>query len=434
MSQFFDKPLVMTSAFSAAMFIDRWLWGMGGNWLTYLERFIERKQRQGCDGMRVFGETTNWDDRDDNPNNDHPFFNHYRCTSLRMWDYNALRRDQRPERLTVHNQLLILKLMELAQKRGFKIEYVTDATLKGNYSWNVIGQCIRETAYFFRCVDTNNFDLDHLGHETNHELTDKVGAAFDRIVKPIRGWWTHETHNEWDAHSKPSWEMSDMDRAAALAEVNNQLRRHHEKEDHWPEGEVGVSHGGRDSIEYRVGPPLGCDVIRIHPSRSGNWSEVGNRFKHLESHGQHIYMNETKHFIDPDYWWTIDQGWFRLGSSTKDVARILRFEQECLAKGYSFCRHGLVDMACGMWVDGDVYVDMALDARERATGGGSPPPPPPPKYKYLVPVDLAYRQLLGRPADPGGLAHYDALMESGMTEADMREQLIRSQEYEDKNG
>jgi hypothetical protein len=48
-------------------------------------------------------------------------------------------------------------------------------------------------------------------------------------------------------------------------------------------------------------------------------------------------------------------------------------------------------------------------------------------------IDLAYHRILGRPADPAGLENYNRLMNAGLTEAEMREALLRSGEYSDKN-
>lgn len=48
-------------------------------------------------------------------------------------------------------------------------------------------------------------------------------------------------------------------------------------------------------------------------------------------------------------------------------------------------------------------------------------------------ITLAYMRILGRPPDPGGLDNYNRLMNMGMTEAQMRETLIRSPEYASKN-
>jgi len=48
-------------------------------------------------------------------------------------------------------------------------------------------------------------------------------------------------------------------------------------------------------------------------------------------------------------------------------------------------------------------------------------------------ISLAYLRLLERPPDPGGLASFNEAMNQGLTEAMMREALIRSPEYAEKN-
>ncbi|HSD28248.1 MAG TPA: DUF4214 domain-containing protein [Vicinamibacteria bacterium] len=48
-------------------------------------------------------------------------------------------------------------------------------------------------------------------------------------------------------------------------------------------------------------------------------------------------------------------------------------------------------------------------------------------------VREAYRDILAREPDPGGLASFNDAMNQGMTEALMREALIRSPEYAEKN-
>ena len=48
-------------------------------------------------------------------------------------------------------------------------------------------------------------------------------------------------------------------------------------------------------------------------------------------------------------------------------------------------------------------------------------------------INMAYMRILGRPADPGGQESYDRLMNQGMTEAMMRESLLRSPEYAANN-
>jgi hypothetical protein len=48
-------------------------------------------------------------------------------------------------------------------------------------------------------------------------------------------------------------------------------------------------------------------------------------------------------------------------------------------------------------------------------------------------ITLAYMRILERPPDPGGLQNFNQLMNDGLTEAMMREALLRSAEYAQKN-
>jgi hypothetical protein len=48
-------------------------------------------------------------------------------------------------------------------------------------------------------------------------------------------------------------------------------------------------------------------------------------------------------------------------------------------------------------------------------------------------ISLAYLRILARLPDPGGLDNFNRLMNTGTTEAMMREALLRSPEYAQKN-
>lgn len=48
-------------------------------------------------------------------------------------------------------------------------------------------------------------------------------------------------------------------------------------------------------------------------------------------------------------------------------------------------------------------------------------------------ISMAYMRILGRPGDPGGVESYNRAMNDGLSEAQMRESLLRSAEYADKN-
>jgi hypothetical protein len=48
-------------------------------------------------------------------------------------------------------------------------------------------------------------------------------------------------------------------------------------------------------------------------------------------------------------------------------------------------------------------------------------------------ISMAYVRILERPPDAGGLAAYNDAMNAGLSEALMRESLLRSPEYAEKN-
>ena len=54
-----------------------------------------------------------------------------------------------------------------------------------------------------------------------------------------------------------------------------------------------------------------------------------------------------------------------------------------------------------------------------------------PNYSRII--GLAYMRILERAPDPGGLENFNRLMNDGLTEAMMREALLRSPEYASKN-
>jgi hypothetical protein len=54
-----------------------------------------------------------------------------------------------------------------------------------------------------------------------------------------------------------------------------------------------------------------------------------------------------------------------------------------------------------------------------------------PNYGRII--SLAYLRILERAPDPGGLEDYNRLMNQGLTEAMMREALLRSAEYASRN-
>lgn len=53
-----------------------------------------------------------------------------------------------------------------------------------------------------------------------------------------------------------------------------------------------------------------------------------------------------------------------------------------------------------------------------------------PDFRHVI--TLAYNRILLRNPDPGGLASWDAAMNTGLTEAQLHEALLRSPEYAER--
>src|SRR5262249_40034049 len=78
-----------------------------------------------------------------------------------------------------------------------------------------------------------------------------------------------------------------------------------------------------------------------------------------------------------------------------------------------------------------LFVTKALTAKGDRGMSGLRGRMPMPNFSRII--SLAYMRILERPPDPGGLDNYNRLMNDGLTEAMMRESLLRSAEYAAKN-
>ena len=348
--------------------------------LSKADRWLERVASQGFHGVRVFGETESWDSK---------WFGKY-PHNKDVWDLNMLRRGERPTSLTGLNGKMIRKFVELLKKHGLVAEYVVDATLKhtDGVCAASISQCIRQTAHFIR------------------ELEKELGSVNMFM----------ELHNEWDAHNKANLTMHEL----TMQFIRTRRQESDGSYRQWPEGVVGVSHGGRDTIDYPVGRPDGADYVAIHPERSGDWWELPD-LGPLKRHGVPVYFNESICYVDSKDWGEYIQQnqWFRPTACTFDLDKYLGFMQAALDAGVSFCVHDFEGMASDP--------DLEWTKLEYALGE---PGPSPVSVSNAIEraVTLGYQQLLGREPDTAGKAHYVSEMQSGTTEAQFREQLIRSQE------
>jgi hypothetical protein len=256
-------------------------------------------------------------------------------------------------------------------------------------------------------------------------------------------------HNEWDAHSQGSWraqfgqEITAKElREKALRELNMQASRARRwkkgdmaavsykrpgegwEPEQWPEAVILVDHGGRNEIEYNADPHPGTyDLVALHPSRGGEWwsHDKKSYLKYLAG-PLPLYFSESKLWVDPEDrerardWYPNVNGW------TTEIDKYVKFMEGARDLGINFIVHDEKGMQSRSdWPRGETILEKHL------RGGAPTPPPKPPIYAPII--RLAYKQILNREVDPSGLESYNLLMEQGMSEADMRERLIRSPEF-----
>jgi hypothetical protein len=422
------RPTVlrMRSSFKFMAWLNQHLSGSprGGNPLDKARRWAKRVKDLGFHGMRVFGETADWGDLHEQRPGDHPFFGQYPWNNG-VWDINALKRGHRPREVTPLNRQMITALVDILQEFGLVAEYVTNATLKhtDGVPYEVIGHCARQTARLMREIEQERG-----GNNLFHSLI-----------------------NEWDAHQngfkqeRAAGKSQQQARQAVLDELNMQFVRHRRvkngKPEQWPEGLVMADHGGRNTVEYTVGRPDGADIWVIHPTRNGRWWERTNLGPETEIR----YYSESMHYMDLTAWESRslpgpDPGkafppgkeMFRPASTTTEVQKYIDFMEQTLENGISFCMHDFEGMASDP--------DRELNKIEQYLSGAQPSPGPDPSPDPEIPyfpyghiITAAYRDILQRDADIEGLKHYNERLKSGhMSEARLRDALMRSKEFADK--
>ena len=193
----------------------------------------------------------------------------------------------------------------------------------------------------------------------------------------------------------------------------------------------------------RYDPPLqsrhgnkGYSGPCLHPPRDGEWAKTGDVMRATWP-TELIDVNESQLGLtqaERDFWVPMIPKWAGLGST--DMTTWRRMHENFVENDCYTTFHNLRGMDAFWPVTPETVVEEVI--RSITGGGGSTPPPPVERFRYRVPIELAYAELLERHVDPGGLKSYNSRMIGGpalgqMTEAEMRESLLRSTEFDEKN-
>ncbi len=243
----------------------------------------------------------------------------------------------------------------------------------------------------------------------------------------------HDAMNEWE-NTSDRWDRS---------QLANTARRWHERGD---KNEILlISESGQPANVYT--PPLrsesgnaGYEGPTPHPPRSdsdaGKWDATGDIIRRTWPK-ELCDVNESQLGLreeDRAFWVPQIPKWEGLGST--NMKRWRRMHENYVINEIYTTFHNMRGMDT-FW---PFTVQTIVEATIRAiTGGaGSIPVPPvePPtttNFRYEDIIVAAFQQMLERDPDQIGLMAYNEGMTRGMTEAEMRESILRSDEFNDKN-
>lgn len=338
--------------------------------------------------------------------------------------------NERVRELTALNLVVLEELFRASETTGCVFEYVCDATLKhtDGVCIGTIDHVIRQTAATMRLMQEkypkaaiifsarNEWEvLNNTGH-----TREQVNLWANRFYR-----WKHE-----DPAVKP---------VTAFESPGPEWTP-----EQWPEGFVIVDEGGSDLFTYDVGPEPGKFKLgAVHPRRKGggwversDWWEVTPQWMaklRTDARGQPVGFTESMYHVSKPG----TEGWYRNRNGwNDDIAAQLAFYEQCeQAHGPDiwYVHDDVGVQSDPYWNPGSRW-EAALAEFMGGVVGGEPPPSPGPKELRFDPlIELAYGEVLGRQADPGGLAGYNLAMRAGLTEAQMREALIRSAEFAKRN-
>lgn len=346
-----------------------------------------------------------------------------------IWDIEHLRelsrRGERVRDLTALNKNMIEYAFQKSHETGCIFDWVVDATLKhtDGISNDLISHVIRQTAAFMRAMQ----------------------ALYPNAAFFFR------TRNEWNAHDNITVDEVNLwaTRFYRWKNVTSGITRQSFKSpgaafeaEQWPEGFCIVDPGGGNFFTYDVGPEPGKYKAGAfhqdrHRGRPGDtWidpitPDELDRMRR-DARGMPLMNTENMYMVSlagSEGWYRGPDGW------NNDIDKQIRFYSNNVPLVPYFCVHDDIGKKANADWNTTPKGKRWEDALREFFGGNAPGPGPDPEPTLLYAriINQAYDSILGRVADPGGLAHYNQQMLEGRTEASVREELIRSQEYENKN-
>lgn len=427
------RQLIGRSSFKIANLLSMHFAGKGdeypGGAMNTVERWIAHNQAlfgRAHVVLRVFGETGGWTPIPawagmfGSPANDQGIVDV-------AWYRDLCRTNSRVTSLTGLHKAVLREAFRLSHTTGVIWEWPIVATIK-----HTDGMC---TGICDHHIRQTGEEMRELGKEFPN-------AAF--IVSAI---------NEWDAHNKVGYTLGQINQLASrwyrwvspdgtFKAISFTAPGAGWVPEQFPEAMLIVDHGGKDTFDYDCGQEAGkFQMGAVHPERKGVdgrewWEFPASFFRRLrdDARGAPIGATESMYFVSKagtEGWYRGPDGW------NNDRLKQIEFMHNAISGAHPNCfDYFIVHDDIGAQSDaafnpGSQWED-ALRVMFEGTDPGPDPEPVPTQVTYAHVVAYAYREVLQREPDKAGLENYDALMRAGMSEAAMRESLMRSTEFEQK--
>jgi hypothetical protein len=293
------------------------------------------------------------------------------------------------------------------------------------------------TEWFFRrshetgcgfelCIIATLKHTDHVGNgHIDHIIRQELLMFTDMQSKYPKAKVIASACNEWDAHHvrHDPWNRRVQ---FSLWGVNMWATRRG-RDKLWS-GQLIVDHGGRDTFDYKVGK--GDDTYdwgMLHPVRGGRDWRLAPKMGPIIAacNGQPYGATESMYYVDPEDKARAEQ-WYRSSGwqTNPDDQMMLYGNLEKAGFSYIIIHDEKGAQSDPIWPRDETRLESRLREKFGGTTVG---------LRYERIIQQAYREILGRDADEGGLIAYNNAMWSGMEEWELRESMIRSPEYNKKN-
>lgn len=337
--------------------------------------------------LRVFLETAGWKDG--------PMFGSSPIDKG-QWRRHELRDGNRTREVHPVMKRTLEWFFKTSQETGVAFELTIDATMKHD--------------------DIPKGEIDHVIRVVGVEMGRLINLYPRALIIP-------NLRNEWNAHNYSRH---------TLHEVNMWAVRWH-RDQYTPgwDAPITVDGGGANRFDYDVGPGPGkYRAGFIHPERGEGWEHFPSAADvaalRRDARGMPIGFNESMYYVEhpnPQH----GRAWYGAGGWTSDFRKYVTFLEQAPFRVDYFIIHDEKGVQCDPeWPVRETKVEAW--AREMFEGTN-----PQPRMRYESIIALGYRDILGRDPDQGGLEAYNYAIENGMTEAQFREHLLRSDEFEEKN-